>query len=372
MRPGQPRAGGIRFRPRSISAALIKSPPCARNRRHNTHRPAPRPIGTPLRAPRFPFAGSRRTAPQIVFEKPPNASIHAPAMPIGKSFGTAAGSRAVPHPMPPGIHHTKVGIRTATGSSTETHGPRRANPVRSISVRARSITTIGATRRKPGQKRPTKSRRLPARTPLTTKTTLTKKTTPRSMPATGRSRATRPATNRPTHRQPPAAPLRRPRANRALRRRRRSLQFRRLRPSRRNCRLRHLPRKSRSQRLRPSRRRCLPPSRPRRRLRRISRRRAGQALLHLRSPHPHLLYLLQTQDPRTPAPRAPERNRSRTLRHARSTAVYPWSSRRARSSCEPRPREPPRLAHRRSRSPLLADHARQRSRSRDKPEGRHR
>jgi hypothetical protein len=323
MRPGQPRAGGIRFRPRSISVALIESPPRGRNRRHNTHTPAPRPIGTPLRVPRFPFAGSRRTAARIVFEKPPNASSHAPAMPSGKSFGTAAGSRAVPHRMPPGIHSTKVGIRTATGSSTKALRPRRANPVRSISVRARSITTTGATRQTPGQKRPTKSRRLPARTPLTTKTLRTK-TTPSSTPGTGRSRTTRPATNRPTHRQPPAAPLRRPRANKALRHRCRSRQLRQLRRrrlSRHNCRLRRLPRKSRSQRLPPSRRRRLPPNSRRRRLRRISRRRAGQALLHLRSPHPHLLYLLQTQDPRTPAPRAPERNRSRALRYALPTAA---------------------------------------------------
>ncbi len=167
-------------------------------------------------------------------------------MPIGKSFGTTAGSRAVPHRMLPGIHPTKAGIRTATGSSSETLRPRRANPVRSISARARSITTTGATRRKPGQNRRTKSRRIPARTPWRRSMPLTTKTTPIAMPGIGRRRTSRPATNRPTHRQLPEAALRRPRGNRARRRRCRSLQLRRCCLSRHKCRLRHLRRKSRS------------------------------------------------------------------------------------------------------------------------------
>ena len=96
--------------------------------------------------------------------------------------------------------------------------------------------------------------------------------------------------------------------NRARRRRCRSLQLRRCCLSRHKCRLRHLRRKSRS---RKSRSHHLPSSRRPRRLRRISRRRAGQALLHLRSPDPHLLHLLRRQYPGTRAPRAPERNRSR-------------------------------------------------------------
>jgi hypothetical protein len=62
MRPGRPRAGGIRFRPRSISAARTGSQPRGRNRRRCAQRPAPRPIGTPLHTRRFTCAVSHPTA----------------------------------------------------------------------------------------------------------------------------------------------------------------------------------------------------------------------------------------------------------------------------------------------------------------------
>ena len=327
-----PGSRGIRFRPRSINAPRSRRSAPRRNRHRPGRRSHGRTLGRHVRGLRITFAARCRTALGFVRGKPLNASIHVPTTAVGKLFGTIAGSPAASRRMPPETCSSKTGTRPATRASIDPGQCRTASRVRSISVRARSITTTGATRASASRRhyrstrtsptstspmstrtRPRKSPRPRVRKPPCRSTQAVTRPTPISTTEAGTSPASGTATTPlPTRRSDRAAALNRRRASRGLLRRCHNPRFR-LRRSRLKCLSRHLRQERRPRRHRRSRPRLLRRTR--------SRRRASRRPRHR---HRRLQCRRQMQYPRT-------RARHASASHRRHAIQRPFQTRRRSS-----------------------------------------